>query len=346
MIGYELIGLGFTNTTATTVILTVDATGGTFTLTVSAQTTSALAEDATAATLETAIELLSTVTVATVTGAAGGPWTITVDSSVTASTFTADGTSLTGGASTATFSGWYYTHTFTLPAADSEGWLTAYNVLGETGGFDRIAKDVRLSQITMTADNTGIVVSGTGMGLTEADSAGSEVLVADVDALLSQANGSFTLTTSDFTSATFGTPRSHTFTMDSPLDDTEQQLHSFGRSTLSPTGKTFSGTLSGLVFSENIYRELYWGSVGGTAPLIPIPASLISWQWQTPGFITGAVPYSFNCSVAVAQFEMQAMDVTGGGQILYDCNWRLLDAVSTAPITITLVNATTTYAGS
>jgi hypothetical protein len=87
-------------------LLTIDATGGTFTVTVNGQTTSAVAENASAATLQTALEALSNVAPGdvTVTGSAGGPYTITWAAALanTNITITADGTSLTGGASTAT----------------------------------------------------------------------------------------------------------------------------------------------------------------------------------------------------------------------------------------------------
>lgn len=349
MVGYMLQGLGFGATTATTVILTISATGGTFTLTVSGQVTSALAFDITAAAMETALELLSTVTVATVTGAAGGPYTATVDSSVTAATFTSDPALLTGGAGTAVFTGWYYVHTFTLAAADSEGWLTAYDYLGETSGFDRIVKDIRLSQLTFTAENTGIVVAGTGLGLTMADAAGTETFTAEVDKALSQANGTFAITNSGITNATLGVPRSHVLTLDNPLDESEQELHSMNRATLSPTGKTISGTLTGLVFSENLFSEFYWGSAAGTAPVVNIPSVTdLTWNFQTPGNIStaAAVPYKCTFLLPVTQFAMQPFDSTGGGQIVVDCAYTMVDALSAAPITVTLQNDTASYVGS
>jgi len=350
LIGHGLIGVGFTPTTATTTVLTINATGGTFTLTVSGQTTGAIAFDATANAVETALELLSTVDVATVTGNAGGPYTITVDSSVTASTFTADAASLTGGTSTATFAGWYYNHTFTIANAASEGWLTAYDYLGDnaTGDFDRIVQDVRLSQLQLAADNTGIVVTGTGLGRIMANAAGTETFVADEDALLSQANGSFSFTSGDITFGTIGTPRGHTLTIDNPLDEGEQELHTLYRSEFSPTGKTVSGTMTGLVFSENAFKEFYWGSSSGTAPVIAIPESTaMTWNWQSPGNIstTVAVPYKCTFSVPIVQFMAQPFDVSGGGRIIYDVAWSMIDALSGAPISIQVQNAIPSYAG-
>lgn len=59
--------------------LTVNATGGTFTITFDGQTTGNIAEAATGATIQTAMEALSNIVAGdvTVAGAAGGPWTFT-----------------------------------------------------------------------------------------------------------------------------------------------------------------------------------------------------------------------------------------------------------------------------
>lgn len=89
------------------VTLTIDATGGTFTLTFGGQTTAAIAENATAATVQAALEALSTIGAGNVqvVGSAGGPYTIIFRGSLgrqDVGAITTDATLLTGGASTAT----------------------------------------------------------------------------------------------------------------------------------------------------------------------------------------------------------------------------------------------------
>jgi hypothetical protein len=87
-------------------VLTIDATGGTFTLAVNGgPSTANIAENAAAAAVQAALEALANVIPGdvTVTGSAGGPYTLVwaqtfKDTNVT---LTADGTLLTGGASTA-----------------------------------------------------------------------------------------------------------------------------------------------------------------------------------------------------------------------------------------------------
>lgn len=85
-----------------TVTISGSPTGGTFTLTLSGQTTAAIAFNAAASAVEAALELLSTIGQGNVqvTGNAGGPYTVEfvgdlADQNIAA--MTADGASLTGG---------------------------------------------------------------------------------------------------------------------------------------------------------------------------------------------------------------------------------------------------------
>lgn len=88
------------------ITVTGGPTGGTFTVTVGGQTTAGQAYNVSAATLESALEGLSTVASVTVArsgaGSAGDPyvWSVTFDGTDAATAFTvsADGSSLTGGA--------------------------------------------------------------------------------------------------------------------------------------------------------------------------------------------------------------------------------------------------------
>ena len=87
--------------------ISVDATGGTFTLSYGGQTTSAIAEAATAATVQAALQALSTIGVGNiaVTGSAGGPWTYEFVEDLRHAVTTAvtgNGASLTGGTTVVT----------------------------------------------------------------------------------------------------------------------------------------------------------------------------------------------------------------------------------------------------
>lgn len=87
--------------------ISVDATGGTFTLSYGGQTTSAIPEASTAATVQAALQALSSINPGNiqVTGAAGGPWTyeFVEDLRHTVTTaLTGNGASLTGGTTVVT----------------------------------------------------------------------------------------------------------------------------------------------------------------------------------------------------------------------------------------------------
>lgn len=87
--------------------VTIDATGGTFTLTFGGQTTSAIAFDAAASAVQTALQALSTIGAGNVlvTGSAGGPYTVTFVGTlkgVNVAQLTSSAASLTGGAGTVT----------------------------------------------------------------------------------------------------------------------------------------------------------------------------------------------------------------------------------------------------
>lgn len=80
------------------VTITGAPTGGTFTLTFSAQTTAAIAFNAAAATVQTALNALSNLDGVTVSGSAGGPYTVTFPAEMgNVAQMTGDGTNLTGG---------------------------------------------------------------------------------------------------------------------------------------------------------------------------------------------------------------------------------------------------------
>jgi hypothetical protein len=84
--------------------ITIDATGGTFTITYEGQTTAAIAENATAAAVQAALEALSNIDPGdvVVTGSAGGPFTLTWDARLgNVAAPTTDASALTGGAGTA-----------------------------------------------------------------------------------------------------------------------------------------------------------------------------------------------------------------------------------------------------
>lgn len=85
--------------------LTIDATGGNYTLTLNGETTGNIAYDANAAAITIALETLASISSGDVTVTGTGPFTVTMSGAfvtAVADTLTADASGLTGGESTAT----------------------------------------------------------------------------------------------------------------------------------------------------------------------------------------------------------------------------------------------------
>lgn len=127
----ELIGTGEVQT------VTVDATGGDFTLTFGGQTTANISESAAASAVQSALEALSTIGVGNVavTGSAGGPYTVTFRGELkgdNVAQLTSSAAGLTGGASTVT-------HATSTPGVD--GYVESATV----------ASDSTLAYTTLTA---------------------------------------------------------------------------------------------------------------------------------------------------------------------------------------------------
>ncbi len=342
MIGHVLLSNGYSCSTATTVVLTIAATGGTFTITVSGQTTSALAFDATAGAVETALELLTTVTVATVTGSAGGPYTITVDSSVTAATMTASATGLTGGLSTATYSAWFYTHTFTEANAGSTGYVTLMEYLGEGAArYGQRAVDGKANSLSFKATAEELTVDVGGFAITPGDPTGAEVETDEVDVLFHPGTGLFTVVSSSLTA--LGVPLTHDWTQDNPIDDKVQQLHSIYRARLPEGGRKRNGSLGGLVFAEDPFREIMYA--GGTEPSVVMPEASLSWSWTSPAAFAGTQKYSFAWTYPICEFEIQPVDLSGTGEVVYSADYVVSDTETTSPSSIILINDVASYAG-
>ena len=239
-----------------------------------------------------------------------------------------------------------YTHTMTLAAAASQTYGSVLHALGEGGSrFTRKIADAKLSQLQFTANKQGVSYTGTGMGISQATASGSETETAELDYLMSAYNGSWTVTSSDVTANTLGTPQGLTVTIDNPLQDTDQALASMARANLVSTGINISGTATGLTFSEAILREWNYGSSSGTALSRTIPVSQLSWVWQSPAEIpsVSGVYFKMTWTIPITQGFMQPVDITGGGRILYDLQWEMTDAISTAPITIVVENNKSAY---
>ena len=146
-----------------------NATGGTFTLTYSGQTTSALTFDDTAADVETALETLSTITAATATGSAGGPFTVEfVDPGGADLAMMTATSSLTGAAATVgveeTVAGIVNVNETQLFTVDGDTGTYALSYGGQTTGniaAAAVAADIETA-LELLSTITAVTVTGDG----------------------------------------------------------------------------------------------------------------------------------------------------------------------------------------
>jgi len=236
-----------------------------------------------------------------------------------------------------------YTHTFTEADADEIGYGSLLEYLGEgTARYGMRAVDAKASTLNFNATRGGIAVDMGGFAITPGDAIGTEVQTAEKDILFHPGTGSFTLTSATVTA--MGTPRSHKWSIINNLDDQEQELHSIYRAALTESGRSRTGTMGGLVFSEDVFRQIAYE--GGAAPTIMIPECSLTWSYQSPGAFVGTTKYSLTWTYANCELEMTAFDVSGATRMLYEANYTARDSVAGSPSTVVLVNDLASYAGS
>lgn len=149
------------------VTITGAPTGGTFTLTLGANTTAGLAYNAAAGTIQTALQGLASIGAgnATVTGPVGGPWTVTFVSGKAAtniSQMTGDAAGLTGGSADT------MTSAEVTASAGPNHWDTAANWLpvGVPITGDDVRFEIGNSDCVYGIDQTGITLASLWIAMT------------------------------------------------------------------------------------------------------------------------------------------------------------------------------------
>ena len=173
--GLDQIATFAVNSSIQTVV--VSATGGTFTLTESAQTTGAIAYNATAATVRTAIlaAFTNTVLSCTVTGAgtSSSPWVITMlgVNGFSLPLMTANAGSLTGGAGTVTINASTFVYTSKSSLQNGQGVYVSTSTTLPTGLAGNVIyypvninRDANTFQLATTVGGSPVAVTTLGAG--------------------------------------------------------------------------------------------------------------------------------------------------------------------------------------
>lgn len=235
----------------------------------------------------------------------------------------------------------YYTHTFTKANVDAAKWLSVLHRVGiGASQFERKIKDVRLTQMQLVSTRQNIRLTTQGAGIDELVSLGSETVTSEPNFRILPVKGSIA-----FGTLALGAPREHTITIARPVDTEDQKQHSYGLADLPETGFEINGELRGLDLTFDTYKKLVWGGTSGTAPDMASVIDTLTVKWETASNIVGAaVPYSLQLALLKAEFRLVGTPRAQGNSIVRcDINYTMIDDVSSAPATFTLVNGVASY---
>jgi hypothetical protein len=234
------------------------------------------------------------------------------------------------------------THAFTIANRENAAWLSVMQQMGEGAGvIERKARDCRVSSITVNATREDIDLTYDGLGLSEIESTGTETTTVEPQVNILPSTGSMSIQIASVAVTT--KIMASTLTIANPLSEDEVALHSAAYDDLPPTALDISGTLSGIDFTEDVYKKLNWGGVAGLSPATATPVGVLTYTFESGSVIpTGSVPYALTVSVPVAELRMSEPVAEDDNLIRVDINWSMLDTTAT-PITITLVNGKTNY---
>jgi len=234
----------------------------------------------------------------------------------------------------------YKSHAFTKANTDAAKYLSVMQKLLAGGAaFERKVQDVRLTQLQLAATKQNISISAQGLGIDEANSAGTETVASETNERIISPTGSLS-----FGSLALGNPRSHTITITRPVDEDDQKQHGFLRADLPETGFAVDGEMMELDLSLSLYNKLNRGGAGGTALSSVAVTDSLTVKWESARVISGAiVPYSIQFAFTKAVFRFTNAEANGEGIVRCDLNYSMIDDVSGAPLTVTLANGVAAY---
>ncbi|MCA1806942.1 MAG: hypothetical protein LC687_03660, partial [Actinobacteria bacterium] len=176
-----------------------------------------------------------------------------------------------------------------------------------------------------------------GMALEESKAAGTETVATPITSEFSSMLGS--LTWGSLVEQSI--PREHVININRPLDTDDARLHSAGLNGLDETSFSIDGVMRGIVLTRASYEELMYDATD-VLSLAPIFDSL-TFKFQTPDMITGAVPYSVQFALPVVEVRLDSFEARDNNSVLVDLSWRMIDESSAQPVVITLVDTVSTY---
>lgn len=238
------------------------------------------------------------------------------------------------------------THVFKLGLRSEQLWLTMLETIGTK---TRMAKDLRVGSLNLIGNQQNVNVEATLAGLAMADAAGSETTTAEDTNELLGSEGTLSLhydpagANTEILNTSTDSVQEVRLQIANPADENDRSIHTFGRADLPQTGVDITTNINGIDLDYDIYEKIVEGGSSGNAPSANTAICSLSYSFETAvNIATAAVPYS--CTILIPHLEVNLDDFTAEGDnlIRWNLTGRMIDDV-TDPITITLVNAKTSY---
>lgn len=327
-----------------TVTATGTVTGGTFTLTLNAQTTSAIAWNATAGVVQAALEALAGVGAGNVL-VTGGPWPATPfvvsfigtkSGTVTGAPMTGSFASLTGttpgGTITRTQTGLSvtgsgYQHTITPSDASQLPFLAVEEQIGNAGLEVFRYTDAVVNTLHLEAEANGYLMATVGL-IARKQTAGNTPMTDPQLALATDQSPMVVGTniTISYNSVTLP-GKSFNFDLTNNFEDDDFRLGSFYIGDLTPKRREATVGVTIRESSNAMWRQASYGNAAATAPsgLITKQGLVITMStYEALAGVTPTTPYSLVLNFPTAALQPYPLDPSGDDIIESDLTFQIL----------------------
>lgn len=334
-----------------TLVTTGTVTGGTFTVTLGAQTSAAIPWNATAAQVQAALELVSTIGVGNVI-VTGGPWPGTAftisfigarSGTITGSPMTGTFTGLTGttpgGTLTrtqtgASVTGSGYQHTITPSDAAQLPFLAVEEQIGSGLEVFRYT-DAVVNTLHLEAEANGYLMGTVGM-IARKQTAGNTPMTAGQLAAQTDESAMIVGTNITITYNSVSLPaKSFNFDLNNNFEDDDFRLGSFNIGDLTPKRREATVGVSIREASNAQWRQASYGAAAATTPggLITKQGLVITMStYETLNGVTPLTPYTLTLNFPSAALTPYAYDPSGDDVIESDLTFQILRNNSYRPL--------------
>ena len=236
-----------------------------------------------------------------------------------------------------------HTHVCTVDADADILWMTAFHNIGG-GASTRAATGARAERLSITATNESINCDLSGTALVEGNVAGGETFTSEVSNEILPTIG--TITCNLDSGGTITTVRGITAEIAQVLKSGADQkpLFQADRDSLDRESIDLTGSLQGVDFTFNLWKEIIRNSTSGTSPSLVVSTGDLNYTFESAADFVGTTPYSIEIDLPSVQYDFPAEGARNNADDLVrvDISYRIIADVG-APITITVINDVAAY---